>query len=420
MTQLLLHNKSYLMLWLSTLTTRFGNALTITVLMYHIGSQSQNPMLISLVLFAQMVPMIMIGPVAGSAADRMPKYTVMIGSEIFQLLAVAAMIPCMNAPALLICLIFLQGLGAAFYGPAKTAYLTEIVDRQKLTDAIGLSQGTSQATDLIGPPVAGALLLLIPSGGILMIDMVTFLLSAVFIFASGRLTDASRRPIPAKIKERFRTATIQGLRKVSALPALKFLIIIVFVLMFAAGVFNATAVAIELQVFHVSGLQYGLLEAVSGIGAITGSFTGPVLIRHIHPGRFIIVSGILLGVWIALIFFVQFFYPVSGLLPLFLWITGIGVLNSCLNIPVSSLFLIITPENFRGRASGLLQMFSFLGCVIGLLTGGSLAVSIGVIHVTILSGIVMATVSASLIGTKGYKHLITMHREERKSSSPIV
>ncbi|TGB00450.1 MFS transporter [Sporolactobacillus shoreae] len=412
MRDLLIHNKSFLMLWISMLTTRFGNALTITVLMYHIGTQSHSPMMISMILFAQMTPMVLIGIFAGSIADRLPKFAVMIGSEFFQLLTVTTMIFFLNRPSLLIFLIFLQGLGAAFYGPAKTAYLPYLVKEQNLPEAIGLSQGTTQATDMIGPPIAGVLLLIIKSGQILMIDVFTFLISAVLILVSYLFIRRKSAISETKAKEPLWISIIQGLKEVSALPALKFLIVIVFVLMLSAGVFNATSVAIELQLFHVTGFQYGLLESVSGIGAIAGSFAGPYLIKKIHPGKFIIWAGVLLGVWMVLILFVQIFYIQSGLLSLFVWIAGLGFLNSCLNIPVSSLFIVITPEKFRGRAVGTLQMFSFLGCIIGLLAGGALAGWIGLIHMTVIAGLLMAVVSTGLTGTKGYKNLTAVRNRQ--------
>ncbi|MET1247700.1 MFS transporter [Sporolactobacillus sp. STCC-11] len=415
MKDLLLQNRGYLMLWLSTLTTRFGNALTITVLVYHIGTQSRSAMMISMILLAQMLPMVLIGIFAGSIADRMPKFAIMIGSECFQLLIVGFMILFLNFAWALIILIFLQGAGAAFYGPAKTAYLPELVNEQKLPDAIGLSQGTSQATDLIGPPIAGVLLLVIQSGQILMIDMLTFLVSVGFIFASSRYAQKERKIPDAKGRESVITAMIKGIKRVSSLKSLRFLIFIVFVLMLAAGVFNATSVSIELQVFHVTGFQYGLLQSVAGIGAIVGSLAGPFLIKRIHPGKFIIFSGIILGLWMALILFIHSSYLSFGLIPLFVWISGIGLLNSCLSIPVSSLFLVVTPAQFRGRAVGILQMFSYFGGIIGLLVGGALSVSIGVIQVTVIAGALMATVSLGLIRTKGYKDLL--HVQEPRSKT---
>jgi MFS family permease len=414
MNGLLLQNRGYLMLWLSTLTTRFGNALTITVLVYHIGTQSRSAMMISMVLLAQMLPMVLIGIFSGSIADRMPKFVIMIGSEFFQLLIVGLMIFFLNFAWVLILLIFLQGAGAAFYSPAKTAYLPELVSEQKLPDAIGLSQGTSQATDLIGPPIAGVLLMVIQNGQILMIDILTFFVSAGFIFASSRYTQKGPKIPDAKLRESIITSMIQGIKRVSSLKSLRFLIFIVFVLMLAAGVFNATSVSIELQVFHVTGFQYGLLQSVAGMGAIVGSFTGPYLIKRIHPGKFIIFSGIILGLWMALILFIHSSYPSFGLIPLFVWISGIGLLNSCLSIPVSSLFLVVTPAPFRGRAVGILQMFSYFGGIIGLLVGGTLSGSIGVIQVTVIAGALMATVSLGLICTKGYKDLL--HVQEPRSN----
>ncbi|SFG98411.1 Major Facilitator Superfamily protein [Sporolactobacillus nakayamae] len=185
--------------------------------------------------------------------------------------------------------------------------------------------------------------------------------------------------------------------------------------MLAAGVFNATSVSIELQIFHVNGFQYGLLESVAGVGAIVGSFAGPYLIKRIHPGKFIIFSGIILGLWMALILFIHSSYLSFGLIPLFVWISGIGLLNSCLSIPVSSLFLVVTPATFRGRAVGIMQMFSYLGGIIGLLVGGALSVSIGVIQVTVIAGVLMAVVSLGLICTKGYKDLLHVRESRSKT-----
>ncbi|RYL92173.1 MFS transporter [Sporolactobacillus sp. THM19-2] len=417
MMDLLLHNRAYLMLWLSTLTTRFGNALTLTVLMFMIGSSAKSPLMISLVLLAQMTPMILIGLFAGTIADRLPKFAVMMGSEYFQLLTVIAMTLFLDQPQVLLLLIFLQGTGAAFFSPAKTAFISEIVAKDKIPDAIGLSQGVGQATDLIGPPLAGALLLLIPGGDILIIDAVTFFISAFLIFVSSRFAQINGISNGGRQKERLLQSITCGLKEVATLPELQFLIIIVFVLMLAAGVFNATSIAIELQVFGVNGFEYGLLEALTGFGAITGSLVGPLLIKRIRPGQFIVSSGVVLGLWMALIYVVSLIYPVTGLYALSVWVIGLGLLNSCLNIPVSSLFLLVTPPAFRGRAAGILQMFSFLGCVIGILAGGALSVPLGVIPVTIFAGLLMGVVSFGMCLTAGYKRLITIQTEKKSVTS---
>ncbi|WP_353947779.1 MFS transporter [Sporolactobacillus sp. Y61] len=414
---LLLHNRAYLMLWLSTLTTRFGNALTLTVLMFMIGSSAKSPLMISLVLLAQMTPMILIGLFAGTIADRLPKFAVMMGSEYFQLLTVIAMTLFLDQPQVLLLLIFLQGTGAAFFSPAKTAFISEIVAKDKIPDAIGLSQGVGQATDLIGPPLAGVLLLLIPGGDILIIDAVTFFISAFLIFVSSRFAQIDGISNEGREKESLLQSIACGLKEVATLSELQFLIVIVFVLMLAAGVFNATSIAIELQVFGVNGFEYGLLEAFTGFGAITGSLVGPLLIKRIRPGQFIVSSGVVLGLWMALIYGVSLIYPVTGLYALSVWVIGLGLLNSCLNIPVSSLFLLVTPPAFRGRAAGILQMFSFLGCVIGILAGGALSVPLGVIPVTIFAGLLMGAVSFGMCLTAGYKRLITIQAEKKSVTS---
>jgi MFS family permease len=119
----------------------------------------------------------------------------------------------------------------------------------------------------------------------------------------------------------------------------------------------------------------------------------------------------------ALIYVVSLIYPVTGLYALSVWVIGLGLLNSCLNIPVSSLFLLVTPPAFRGRAAGILQMFSFLGCVIGILAGGALSVPLGVIPVTIFAGLLMGAVSFGMCLTAGYKRLITIQAEKKSVTS---
>jgi len=406
---------AYRKLLLSSVTAKFGNSITVVVLMYAIATSTNKPIYISLVLLAEMVPMILFGLFAGALADKYPRYKVMIASEWIQTITVVGMIFSLHNPLLLLVLIFLQNVAAAFFLPARSAFISELVPREALTEAIGLSQSVYQAISIIGPALAGVMLLIFEPSLILIINVATFIISTLFIYLASKHAASFEPPKKALQPESLLQSIRIGVKSTLQVPALRYLIVLLSLVMFAAGIFNANAEVIELQLFKVSEFHYGLLGAMSGVGGIIGSLLGPVLIKKMAPNKFFIAAAVLLGGWMIVIVPSYLFGGSLQLLLLYIWVIAIGVLNAFLNIPISSIFLAITPNEIKGRAVSIMQMTVNLAIVVGILTGGILASLISILTATALAG--AATIVAAIVSMnmKGFGSLNTAAKQNSAS-----
>lgn len=405
MMQILRNYPAYRRLLYSSITAKFGNSITLVVLMYTIA-YTNKPIYISLVLLAEMLPMILFGLFAGAIADKYARYKVMISSEWIQTLTVLCMIFSLNNPLLLIALIFLQNIAATFFLPARSAFVSEIVPKEVLGEAIGLSQSIYQAVAIIGPAVTGVLLLFLKSNHILILNAVTFLLSTVFIYLAFKATTPAPSEHKKTIVSESLLQSIQiGLNSTFKIPPLRYLLVLLGLVMLAAGIFNANSEIIIIQLFKVSGFHYGLIGAMMGVGGIIGSLLGPIFIKKFAPNKFFISATVLLGMWMMIIVPSYLYGDHLQLFLLYIWVISIGILNAFLNIPISSIFLAITPNDLKGRAISILQTIANLAVVFGILIGGILASFFDILTVTALAG--LATIIAAIISMsmKGFKSL---------------
>lgn len=417
MKELLINNKPYRLLLFSTITARFGNSITAVLLMYIIATTTNQPLYVSFVLFAQLVPMVIIGLFSGTIADRFPRHSIMIFSEWFQILTVVAIIFALNHPVLLICLIFLQGVGASFYQPARSAFVSEIVDRELLAKAIGYSQSIYQAMAIIGPSIAGLLLLFLQPTQILLINIFTFLASTAFIYFAAKHANIKKRTKPVTPSGESIIQSIKiGVNETFQIAPLRFLLLLIVMVMFCAGIFNANSEVILLQEFKISSYHYGLISAAMGVGGIIGSLTGPSIIKRVKPSLFFIFATGSLGLWMIVILPIYLYGEAFSLLFLYSWVLIIGLFNAFLNIPVSSLFLTVTPNAIRGRAVSILQMLSNLGVIIGILLGGLLSTYFGAISITAIAGIVTIITAFSSTLMKGFKTLLGVKKPKALSN----
>ena len=141
---------------------------------------TKSPAWLGLVAFAEMVPMLLIGPIAGAMTDRigamrMARIATAGWAGAVGLLAVVTVADLATREALLI-LAVLQGVVGATSNPAHLALIAKLVPAEDLSTAIAMQSGTVQTGRFIGPAIAGPLLVL--SGAAL----VFFLVTAGFLF----------------------------------------------------------------------------------------------------------------------------------------------------------------------------------------------------------------------------------------------
>ena len=132
------------------------------------------------------VPWIVVAPFSGVLADRWPKRTVMVGSDLARAAIVFGFIFAPNLQVLL-ALVFLKTCFSTLFAPAEQASIRMIVREDLLYAANSLSQLVEQSTKVIGPALGGVLVSFWTPDTAFAIDAVTFLVSAAILSRLGAI-----------------------------------------------------------------------------------------------------------------------------------------------------------------------------------------------------------------------------------------
>jgi MFS family permease len=222
--------------------------------------------------FAQFLPAVALGPIGGSLADRFPRRKLLIGLS--AAMAVPAVVLWLlwesgrATPGNITLTVTLLGTAFALTGPTWQAFVSELVPRPVLLNAITLNSTQFNASRATGPALAGLLIAGPGPGAVFLVNALSFLAIIVALLrvrAGDRAAHTSdERPRPFR---EFREAIGYG----RAIPGIRACFIAVAALGFFGGPLTDLVVVFATDVFEVDDLQYGLLVAGFGVGAVLGA-----------------------------------------------------------------------------------------------------------------------------------------------------
>ncbi|MCL6601119.1 MAG: MFS transporter [Alicyclobacillus macrosporangiidus] len=412
----LLRQKDFRKLWLAQVVSQFGDGVTDLAIVVLVALGSNHAWMVGCVLFAQLLPSAVFGPFFGPLADRLPKKRLMVCADLYRLCVVLAMIPSAQHPVVLVVLVALHGLGTALFTPARSAVIPQVVGEAHVPEAQAISQSTWSAMRIAGPAVGGTLLAIHDVPLIFFIDACTFLLSAALIASLhvGKAVD-----IAAVVKESYLEALRSGVRQVVQVPALQFLLLLFIPVTLAAGAFNTTYNVVLLQTFQVPKVHFGLMDSVFAAGTIVGALLAPGVLKRLRPSTTLMTTCGLMGVSFIAVLGLNLLRFSFGLAPIYGWMMATGTLNALVNVPVSSLFITITPAEFRGRGAALLQAAVNLGSMAGMLSGGWMSTAFGALTATSVSGLMLMMTAVTFPWLKGYKALHAVPSRRRHDETPM-
>jgi predicted MFS family arabinose efflux permease len=169
---------------------------------------------LGLVLAAQTIPTVVLLLIGGVVGDRWSRRRVMIGSDwlrcVVQIALAFALIAGSHSLVLLVCLTALIGVGNAFFVPASGGFLVGTVDKENLARANGALRTANALAMIIGPSVAGLIVVGVGPGWTLGLDGLSYAASAVCLALvmlprqAIPLTVAANRNVGRDLREGFR------------------------------------------------------------------------------------------------------------------------------------------------------------------------------------------------------------------------
>jgi MFS family permease len=319
----------------------------LTVLVYQ---RTASPLLSSLTFAIGHLPWLLGGPVLSAFADRLPRHRVLIAADVTR----AALLGLMALPGtplpVLLALLFLVSLCAPPFESARSALMADVLDDDRYAVATSLTNITLQLAQVVGFLAAGALVAVLSPSAALLIDGVTFVVSAIWL-ARG----LQRRPAPTS--ESGPTSVWQdigdGLRLIGGSRRLLSIMGVLWV----ATMFTTASEGVAAPLVEELGNRataIGILLAAHPLGVTVG---GLVVARLVPPDRregwvaplvVLSLAPVLAAGLVALLAAPGelAFALVVGLL----FLSGIGA--SWL-IPLNVSFVQAVPAAFRGRAFGV-------------------------------------------------------------------
>jgi MFS family permease len=378
----LLTDPGFLRIWIVGAlvgTIRWLEVLAVGVYTYQ---ATGSPFIVATMLFARMVPTMLLGAFAGVIADRVNRrHLMMVGLVLMCLVSLSLAALAINDRLV----IWHVALGAVLSGifwsgefPVRRTMLGEIAGLGRLSAAMGLDSATNNFTRMLGPLLGGALLTTLGLGGAyalgVLLYAVAFISMLSLSFQENPSTESASVGVLTSISEGF--AYIRTNRLIAGT-----LVITVFVNLFGFSYVSMLPVIGEQQL-GLGAVAIGVLMSVEGCGALLGSLCVAAWVRSRYFTT-IYMLGSALYLMMILAFSLSPWYSAAVV---FLFAGGLGI--AFFGSMQSTLIFFTALPRMRTRVMGVL-----VACI-----GAG---PIGVLHVGLLAEWLGASQAVTIIAVEG-------------------
>ncbi|GBD24211.1 Enterobactin exporter EntS [bacterium HR29] len=391
-----LGNERFRLLWFGTLFSFLGMQMQIIARGYLAYDLTGKNGALGGVMLAFGVPQLVLSLWGGVIADRLPKRNVLVAAQSVIALNsawIAAMIATGQiAYWMLIVAGVVQGVGFAFIGPARQAFISDLVGRETIGNAVVLQQMSMNGTRVIGPSLAGFFIAVpfIGLAGVYALTTVGFFIAMMTMLRLPR-----GDPAPGARDHSPLADLRDGLRYVRRKPAVLQLILVSFAVVMLGFPYQSFLPSVAASVYDVGSTGLGALSSAAAIGAVAATVAVATFADHPRAWHLQPVAGIAFGGALVVLGLVDRFE--AGMVTM-LFVGGLAAAFQSLN---NSLTMMFTDHEYHGRVQSMTMMsWSLFG--IAALPIGVVADHIGIRETLSLMGLACI---ASVILIHGYARL---------------
>lgn len=358
------HYRDFSLLWSGLFVGNIGTWMQFTALGYYVAKLAPTAGLgsfyIGLLGASRMIPVLLASPFAGVIADRYSRRPILLSTNIMTMilaiLLAAALFTNTASLAVILVISACQGATQSFDAPARQSWVSILVPRELVGNAIGLNSFAFNTPAVAGPPLAG---LLIFAAGIPECMIVNAIVKLAVVVAIIFMS-----PSPPSSKERlpFVEAFLEGVAFIYRHAALRWVYLMMIVTALSVRSYTFLLPAYAVHVVNTDARGLGGLMASSGIGAVIGA----LLIAAFNVRRratIWFVAGLIASLGVTALGLIGGL----GWAALVLGFVGLGTQSfiGSSNILIQTL----APDGMRGRAISVYSMIA-----LGLVPGGALVI----------------------------------------------
>ena len=338
--------------------------------------------------------------VMGSWVDRQHRRRrVLVATDLLRA-ALVLTVPAAHAVGLLtlpqlFLVALLVGTAATLYQSAWQPFFVTLVPRERYVEANGLLSSTRSMSFVAGPALGGALVQLFTAPFALLVDGVSFLVSAALL---NRVQVTERPAQRVAAREPLRQRVGEGLRIVLRHPYLApALRCVTWVNLFTFMV-SAVVLVFASRTLGLSAGTIGLALGLGALGGVVGALVAGRVARWIGTGRTIAVGAVLFTLPLGLLALAgRGGAPPAAVLAAVEAVSGFGVMLFDVNL--NAVQAVVTPDAVRGRVVGAFTSINYGIRPLGAVAGGLLADLVGVRPTLVVGGVGGALAVLWLLGT---------------------
>ena len=335
------HYRDFRLMWFGACTSSVGTWMQIVAQGWLIYRLSHSAFLLALDQFLGGIPIFLFSLIGGVVADRVERRKILLMSQYVQMTSATVLTILVTAGAVhvwqILSLSFVNGLAQSFGGPAYSALIPTLVDRDDMPNAIALNSIQFNLAVTVGPALAGITLAKLGEKWCFGLNAVSFLAPII------TLSIITARFLPPRTTESIFNSLKQGIQFVRRQTSMEALTILAFLMTSLAMPVRTYFPVFVKDIFHRGPETYGNLLSLMGVGSICGSLGVAALGNLRHKGRFALAMLICLGVGISgfsLSRWLTFSYSMLVL---------VGASMMAVFATVTSLVQLITTNEMRGR-----------------------------------------------------------------------
>jgi MFS family permease len=390
-----LRHRDFRLFWIGQLISQIGTWMQSVAQAWLVLELTKSPLQLGIVSALQFTPVLFLSPIGGALSDRFAKRRVLLISQTAMKLQAVVL-------ALLVwsghirywhvaVLATIYGLGRALDIPTRQAYVTDLVGRSDLPNAVALNSVVMNGARIVGPAIAGLLIAAFGVAFAFLLNGVSFV-AVLFALLAVR---TEGKPDPAG-RLGIREGVLGGVAYAARTPPVAFTLGLMIVVSLLVLNFNVVVPLVARDVLNQGAHGFGLLMSVLGAGAVVGGFAVALLRTGQPPLSFLVGSAATLCAGLVALALVGHFATAAAVLAL------LGCAQILFTTGCNTVLQLSAPNELRGRVMGLYTV-----TFAGMTPFGSLLVGMVAEH----QGVQAACAAGGAIGLLGVAVLVAIaHR----------
>ncbi|MCU4862973.1 MFS transporter [Bacillus cereus] len=347
--------------------------IALNVLVYHMGGSA---LAVAALYVIKPLATLFTNAWSGSMIDRLNKRKLMIHLDIYRALFIA-ILPLLPSLWIVYVFVFFISMASAIYEPTAMTYMTKLIPVEQRQRFNSLRSLIGSGAFLIGPAIAGVLLIASTPEIAIYINAIAFLLSGFITLLLPNLdkkeaSDTTSNTLSLTVLKKDWNTVINFSRKHVYVVCVYFLFQSMFVLATAT---DSLELSFAKEVLLLTDSEYGFLVSIAGAGFILGAITNTILSKKLAPSLLIGIGSL----FIAIGYLIYAFSNVFLIAAIGFFILSFSMAYA--NAGFYTFYQNNIPVHMMGRIG------SIYGLVIAIVT----------IFITILSGVATQFISIQLV-----------------------